>query len=236
MRPLSAFVLAVTLTGWLASAGAHAARGSDRLVLFFVDDLHLDFRSTPHLRVLLFQLMPRLVADGDSVAIVTTGFSSVAIGPTTEPEVVLSGLRRISGGALPADEIFGRRGIRERRRRARIAIATARRTIESLDTAANGRTVMIYVSGGYGEQNLTSVLADVAASANHANTTIHALDARSLVDGPNPAPSVSTQSDWDAYHRDAQSSLWALAGSTGGHFISTRAEVDRLTDQIRSER
>jgi hypothetical protein len=236
MRPLSALVLAVTLTGWLASTGADAAQWSERLVLLFVDDLHFDFRSTLRLRDLLLQLVARVTNEGDRVAVVTTGYSSVFIAPTTELEVVLSGLRRISGGALPADEALERRGIRERRRRARIALATARRTIASLDAIAIGPRVMIYVSGGYGERNLTPALADIAASANNASTTIHAFDARSLAGGPDPAPSVSNQSDWDAYHRDAQSNLWALAGSTGGHFISAESEIDRLMDQIGSVR
>ena len=220
------------MTGWLASMGAPAAQTPGRLALLFVDDLHLDFRSTPRLRSLLIRLVPRLMGDGDSLALVTTGFSSVAIAPTTEQDVVLSGLRRITGGALRPDEIFDRRGSRERRRRSRIAIATARRTIEGLDTIASGRTVMIYVSGGYGERDLTSVLSEIAATANNANTTIHAIDAGSLVDGPNPPPSLSNQSEWEAYHRDAQSSLWALAGPTGGHFISTWSEVDRVIEQI----
>ncbi len=208
-RLLSAFVLAVALMG-LASTAAHAAQRSGRLVVLFVDDFHFDFRSTLRLRDLLIRFVPRLMGGGDPVAVVTTGFSSVAIAPTTELDMVLSGLRRISGGALHADQILERRGIRERRRRARMAIATARRTIEGLDTIASGRTVMVYVSGGYGERDLTSGLSDVAARANNANTTIHAIEVRSLVDGPNPSPSLPNQSEWEAYHRDAQAACGRL--------------------------
>jgi hypothetical protein len=51
---------------------------SGRVFLIFIDDLHLDFRSTPKTRELLKKIGKDLIHDGDMFGIVTTGTSSIS--------------------------------------------------------------------------------------------------------------------------------------------------------------
>ena len=51
---------------------------SGTLWLIFLDDLHVDFRSTGHLRTLLRTICTELVQAGDMVGIVSTGPSSIS--------------------------------------------------------------------------------------------------------------------------------------------------------------
>ena len=45
-----------------------------RVFLLFIDDMHLDFRSTPRTRDLLKRMMRLLIHEGDMFGIVTTGY------------------------------------------------------------------------------------------------------------------------------------------------------------------
>jgi len=234
MKRLSSVIVFTVLVTWFGSPGASGAQGSGHLFVLFIDDLHLEFRSTPRVRDLIVRrIVPALMRDQQSVAVVTTGYSSVAIAPTTELEVVLSGVRRITGGGLRPDEIFAQRAPDERLRRAKIAIATARQTIEALATRTTGRkVVVIYLSGGYGEASVATDLAELASSANRVNATVHAFESRGLFGGPIPPPSPRRESAWMAYYSDAQNSLRELAFATGGQMASSPSEFDAVMAQI----
>jgi hypothetical protein len=234
MNRLSSVVVFAVLATWFGSPGAPGAQGSGHLFVLFIDDLHLEFRSTPRLRELMVRrILPVLMRGQQSVAVVTTGYSSISIAPTTEVEVALSGIRRITGGGLRPDEILAPRGPDEGLHRARIAIATARQTIEALATRATGRkVVVIYLSGGYGEASAATDLAELASTANRVNATVHAFESRGLVGGPSPAPSPANESAWLAYYSEAQNSLRAIAFATGGQMVSSPSEVDVAMERL----
>jgi hypothetical protein len=229
LRGVAVVILAVLL----AVAGLGGTLAEERVFLLFIDDLHLDFRSTPRLRELMTrQILPIVSRDGNLVGLVTTGYSSVAIKPTRDQGAALSGVRRIVGGGLPPDEILDPRGTGESFRRATIAIATARDAIKTMASVTAGHKAMIYISGGYGGQNVAADLLDLASEAYRAGVAIHAFEARGLAGAPGPAPSPVNDAAWQRYSRDAYDSLLRLADSTGGQMVSTPGEVDAAIAQM----
>jgi hypothetical protein len=195
---LIAALLAVVLVGWTPAHG-QGAQALDGIVLLFVDDLHFAFRSTPRVRDLLIgRILPALTRDQQPVGIVTTGPSPTAVAPTSDQNIVLSRLRSITGNGLRADDLLDELGSKERRRRARVALATARDTIEFLSASGTIRTLIVYLSDGYGESALTGELDEIAAAASRARATVYTVDSHGLV-GPTPELTASDWSRrWDA--------------------------------------
>jgi VWFA-related protein len=124
-----------------------------RVFLLFIDDLHLDFRSTPRTRDLLKRMMRLLIHDGDMFGIVTTGHSSVSEQLTYDRQVLESAISRITGGGLRAKEIIegmqGSQGPTELRHRAHVAFSTAYDLMRNLEKLQNRRKAVIYLSSGY---------------------------------------------------------------------------------------
>lgn len=217
----------------LAVAGLGRTQAEERVFLLFVDDLHLEFRSTPRVRELMTRrILPMVSRDGSLVGLVTTGYSSVAIKATRDQEALLSGIPMITGSALPPDEILDPRGTGESLRRATIAIATARDAIKTMASVSEGHKAMIYLSGGYGGQDVAADLLDLASEAHRAGVAIHAFEARGLVGASGPPPSPANDAAWQAYSREAYDSLLRLADSTGGQMVSTQGEVDAAIAQM----
>ena len=73
---------------------------SGRVFILFIDDLHLDFRSTPKTRELLKKISKNLIHDGDMFGIVTTGTSSVSQQLTYDVRCSSRDHPRITGNAL----------------------------------------------------------------------------------------------------------------------------------------
>jgi len=230
---LIAALLAVALVGW-APAHGQGAKAPDGIVLLFVDDLHFAFRSTPGVRDLLIgRILPALMRDQQPVGIVTTGPSPTGVAPTSDRNIVLSRLRSITGSGLRPDDILDERGSKERRRRARVALATAKDTIEFLSASGIRRTLIVYVSDGYGESALTGELDEIAAAASRASATVYTVDSHGLV-GATPELTASNWSRWDAYRVVAQDGLRRLAEGTGGRLIWTPADLGSALERIPS--
>src|SRR4051812_40098487 len=77
-----------------------------RIFLFFVDDLHLDFRDTARIRQLFTKIRKDLVHDGDMFGVVSTGPTSIAIDLTYDPKRLDEAINKISGSALKPNEII----------------------------------------------------------------------------------------------------------------------------------
>ncbi len=94
-----------------------------RVFLLFIDDLHLDFRSTPRTRDLIKRMMRLLIHEGDMFGIVSTGHSSISEQLTYDRQILESAISRVTGGGLK------RQGNHRRhagRRRVRPSCVTAR--------------------------------------------------------------------------------------------------------------
>jgi VWFA-related protein len=126
---------------------------SGRVFLIFIDDLHLDFRSTPRTRELLQKMLRNLIHEGDMFGIVTTGTSSISEQLTYDRQVLESAIKRVTGGGLrPEDVVKGMQssqGPTELRYRAHVAFSTAYELMKNLEQLRNRRKAVIYVSSGY---------------------------------------------------------------------------------------
>lgn len=124
-----------------------------RIFVLFIDDLHLDFRSTPRTRDLLKRMLRNLIHDGDMFGIVTTGHSSVSEQLTYDRQVLESAINRITGGGLRPREIIegtqGSQGPTELRHRAHVAFSTAYELMQNLARVQNRRKAVLYISSGY---------------------------------------------------------------------------------------
>ena len=124
-----------------------------RVFLLFVDDLHLDFRSTPRTRDLIKRMLRNLIHEGDMFGIVTTGPSSISQQLTYDRQVLESAMSRITGGGLRPEEIIkgmqGSQGPTELRYRAHVAFSTANDLMKNLEKVQNRRKAVIYISSGY---------------------------------------------------------------------------------------
>jgi VWFA-related protein len=124
-----------------------------RIFLFFVDDLHLDFRNTTRVRQLFEKMAKMLVHDGDMFGVVSTGPSSLAIDLTYDRKRLDEAIKKISGSALKPSEIIqgpqSPQGNSELRYRAHVAFSTAYDIVRNLEKVQNRRKAVIYVSNGY---------------------------------------------------------------------------------------
>ena len=124
-----------------------------RVFLLFIDDLHLDFRSTPRTRELIKKMLRNLIHEGDMFGIVTTGTSSISQQLTYDRQVLESAISRITGGGLRPDDIIkgmqGAQGPTELRYRAHVAFSTAYELMKNLEQLRNRRKAVLYVSSGY---------------------------------------------------------------------------------------
>ena len=124
-----------------------------RVFLLFIDDLHLDFRSTPRTRDLLKRMLRNLIHEGDMFGIVTTGTSSISQQLTYDRQVLDSAISRVTGGGLRPDDIIkgmqGAQGPTELRYRAHVAFSTAYELMKNLEKLQNRRKAVLYISSGY---------------------------------------------------------------------------------------
>jgi VWFA-related protein len=124
-----------------------------RIFVFFVDDLHLDFRNTGRIRELFKKIRTSLVHEGDMFACVSTGPSSIEIDMTYDLKRLDDAMKKIAGNGLrPADILEGgstTEGPSEVRYRAHVAFATAYDMVSQLELVHNRRKALIYVSNGY---------------------------------------------------------------------------------------
>jgi VWFA-related protein len=124
-----------------------------RILLIFIDDLHLDFRVTPKTREIVAQMLRDLIHDGDMFGIVSTGHSSISEQLTYDRQVLESAITRITGGGLTPSEIVqgsqGAQGPTELRHRAHVAFSTAYDLMRNLEKVQNRRKAVIYISNGY---------------------------------------------------------------------------------------
>ena len=137
----------------LPSARPVGNQAAGRVFLIFVDDLHLDFGSTPKVRELFTEMLENLIHEGDMFGLVTTGTSSLSIQLTYDRDVLRDALSQITGSALRQDYLLLEsnrdNGSPELRFRARSAFETAYKLMINLEQLRNRRKAVIWLSSGY---------------------------------------------------------------------------------------
>ena len=130
-----------------------ATDAAGRILLFVVDDLHLDFRNTGRLRELFKKIRTTLLHDGDMWGMVSTGPSSLAIDVNYDMKRFDEAMKKITGSALKPNEIIdapqSQQGPSEVRYRAHVAFSTAYDLVSKMEKIQNRRKAVVYVSNGY---------------------------------------------------------------------------------------
>jgi VWFA-related protein len=130
-----------------------ASDAAGRILLIFIDDLHLDFQITHQTRRLLKDTLKSLIHEGDMFGIVSTGMSSISEQLTYNRQILESAIDRVQGGALKPREIIeasqGSQGPAEMRHHAHVAFSTAYELMKNLERVQNRRKAVLYISSGY---------------------------------------------------------------------------------------
>lgn len=226
MQQAFALILVVAAAAGIALHGQ--APAESRTFLLFIDDLHLEFRSTPHVRDLSLRLVAELTGPDDTWAIVTSGTSSISVAPTGDRTAVESAIRRITGNGLTARGFLDSRkqaeGVLELRRRADTSLSTAADAIEAVSAFRRRRPfAMLYVSNGYDAGLIEPTGLMQAASA--ASVSVYTIDPRGWL-SPSNQQGVG-QTEWNAYLDVTRGVLRAISSRTQGLPVFTSADLDR---------
>ena len=178
---------------------------SGRVLLLFIDDLHFEAEYTPHVRRLVQDIVNTLVHDGDLVAVVSSGPSSIEIEPTYDRKLVAAAVTRIRGSAMTPAEMFRlletSQGPGDVRQRAQLAFYTAYNILNSVERVQNKRKAVLYISTGYD----FDPFADSRKGRDRIQGGRSAEPTLSLQDEENPyfrLPSVTADIDLYAYMRE----------------------------------
>lgn len=137
----------------LPAARSRSNDAVGRVLLILVDDLHFEPELTPHVRRLMQTIVETLVHEGDLASIVSTGPSFVEVGPTYDRKLLMEAANKIRGSGYVPSEIFkmmeNSQGPGDIRNRAQLAFYTAYNILAQLETVANRRKAVIYISTGY---------------------------------------------------------------------------------------
>jgi VWFA-related protein len=124
-----------------------------RIIIFVIDDLHLDYRDTPRLRTLFRDMAKELVHDGDLFGIVSTGTSSIAIDLTYDRARMEEAANRMTGGGLRPSEIIQQSATgetpQEVMHRVNVAFETVYEMLTKLQQTQHRRKAVVLISNGY---------------------------------------------------------------------------------------
>ena len=124
-----------------------------RIIIFVIDDLHMEFRDTHRIRRLFRDMAKELVHDGDLFGIVSTGTSSIAIDLTYDRARMEEAANKITGGGLKPSEIIQQSATgdtpQEVMHRANVAFETVYSMLTNLEQAQHRRKAVVLISNGY---------------------------------------------------------------------------------------
>ncbi len=124
-----------------------------RIIILFVDDLHLASSLTPKIRDVFRRITDTLIHEGDLFAVLSTGPSSLRVELTYDRSYLRDVEERITGDGFSPNEMIqlqvGARGVTELGYRAHVAMKTARNMVNNLEEVRDRRKVFVYLSSGY---------------------------------------------------------------------------------------
>jgi VWFA-related protein len=124
-----------------------------RIIIFVVDDLHMEFRDTHRVRKLFRDMAKELVHEGDLFGIVSTGTSSIAIDLTYDRTRMEEAANKITGGGLKPSEIIQQSATgetpQEVMHRANVAFETVYQMLTNLEQAQHRRKAVVLITNGY---------------------------------------------------------------------------------------
>ena len=124
-----------------------------RIIIFVVDDLHMEFRDTHRVRKLFRDMAKELIHEGDLFGIVSTGTSSIAIDLTYDRTRMEEAANKITGGGLKPSEIIQQSATgetpQEVMHRANVAFETVYQMLTNLEQAQHRRKAVVLITNGY---------------------------------------------------------------------------------------
>ena len=124
-----------------------------RIIIFVVDDLHMEFRDTHRVRKLFRDMAKELIHEGDLFGIVSTGTSSIAIDLTYDRTRMEEAANKITGGGLKPSEIIQQSATgetpQEVMHRANVAFETVYSMLTNLEQAQHRRKAVVIITNGY---------------------------------------------------------------------------------------
>lgn len=220
LQLLAVAAIATTANGAAAKQPAPAVTW-----LVFVDDLHLDFRNTGRIRDLVRTVLKRLPAEGETIAMFSSGPSGVSVMPTTDRTLLDGEVKKLTGSGLRAAEVLasGPDGVRELQGRAALALS---RLVELVGRVAGGtegpplRPAIIYISNGY----VTGAQPPLKMSLS---PPIFALDPRPLM------PGIDLDRPNEPDHSTAtRNSLRTMAEASGGFLNEENESLDAVIARV----
>ena len=123
-----------------------------RIIILFIDDLHMASDLTPKVRQIMGTIAENLIHDGDLFGIISTGTSKVRTQLTYDRSLLFAATEHITGSGFNLGDMMQmqrRRNLSEIRWRTHTAFKTARETLKNLEGVKNRRKSFIYISTGY---------------------------------------------------------------------------------------
>ena len=259
--PARVFTLGMALLA-VCTAGSviHAAQqnpkpGPGRVWLIFLDDLHVDFRSTGRLRTLIKTIAGELIADGDLSAMLSTGPSSIAVDPSPDRAVVLKRVGQATGSSMAPPDVVRIRDSgfpsEEVYYRALVSMTTASDAVRGLERLQAPGKALIYLSAGYGIEplpdgslvvpgplglpkfpahhptvaDMQQRFAELVTAARRAGVPVFAIDTRRLRIPADIDP-VEDTPQWLRYRANTRASLRALSERTGGVAVMEEQDLE----------
>jgi hypothetical protein len=195
--------------------------------LVFVDDLHLDFRNTGRMRAVVLAALKQLPAEGEAVAMFSSGPANVSVMPTADRALLAGQAKRLTGSALkPADILAGAPARNEVRQRADVAHTRLVEMVGKVAANPPSRAAVIYIGNGY-------VTGAPPPLKMKSSPPIFALDARLLARKPDDPD----RADWPDLWIATRNSLRAMAEASGGFSQDEGQSLDdalaRITQAVR---
>ncbi len=128
---------------------------SGRIFIILIDDMHLQPLDSIKARRVLEQIRDTVIHENDLVALVSTGYSSIATSLTYDYKKARfnEAIKKTMGSGMTVTEIINASQTQEGpaglRHNAFVAFSTAYDTLEQVEKIKNRRKAFIYVSGGY---------------------------------------------------------------------------------------
>ena len=125
-----------------------------RIIILFVDDLHLQSSMTPKARAVFRTITDTLIHQGDLFGIVSSGPSSLSIDLTYDRSILRDAEEKIMGDGYNNRQLIqeisqGVDGPSELRFRGHVAMKTVLQTVRNLEQVQDRRKVLVYMSSGY---------------------------------------------------------------------------------------
>lgn len=193
--------------------------------LVFVDDLHLDFRNSGRLRAVVLAALKQLPAEGEAVAMFSSGPSKLSVMPTVDRPLLVGEAKKLVGSALKPDDILAgaptRNEVRQRADVANSRLVEMVGKVSAAPVAPPLRPAIVYISNGY-------VTGAPPPLKMNLSPPIFALDPRLLARGPDD----SDRANWPDLWIATRNSLRTMAEASGGFVQDEEQSLDDALARI----